>query len=95
MTMRTSLCSLSLIAALLAAQRTAFAEDKSARYGPIDSQSGSLVDATPGTRRADQRSPCEQLKGKEKQSCLKKKPSELSATKGKRAKGDASSGASR
>jgi hypothetical protein len=53
--------------------------DKSARYGPLDSQSGSLVDATPGTRRADQRSPCERLQGKEKQACLKKKPSELSA----------------
>lgn len=63
----------------VAAHAGAGPSDRSARYGPLDSQSGSLVDATPGTRRADQRSPCEQLKGKEKQACLKKKPSELSA----------------
>ena len=74
---------------------TCFAADRSAHYGPLDSQSGSAVDATPGTRRADQRSPCEQLKGKAKQSCLKKKPGELSATKRVRSKGNASSGASR
>jgi hypothetical protein len=74
---------------------TCLAGDGSANYGPLDSQSGSLVDATPGTRRADQRSPCEQLKGKEKQSCLKKKPGELSARKSVRPKAQASSGASR
>ena len=52
--------------------------DRSASYGPLDSQSGSLVDATPGTKRAEQRSPCERLKGKAKAACLKKKPLELS-----------------
>jgi hypothetical protein len=60
---------------------SAYAADGSARYGPIDSQSGSAVDATPGTKRAEQRSVCERFKGKEKQSCLKKKPQELEASK--------------
>jgi hypothetical protein len=82
-----------LLSVLLAAP--AYAGDGSAPYGPLDSQSGSLVDATPGTKRADQRSPCERLKGKAKQSCLKKKPGELAASPGKASRSDAARGASR
>ncbi len=65
------------VAVLAAAGPVAGHNDGSARYGPLGSQSGSLVDATPGTRQADQRSVCERMKGKDKQSCLKKKPQQL------------------
>jgi len=65
------------VVALAAPGAVAGQNDGSARYGPLGSQSGSLVDATPGTRQAEQRSVCERMKGKDKQSCLKKKPQRL------------------